>query len=216
LRDLHRLTLQMIFFFAGGKLINSKTSTQTNVSINHGLRVVSQMGPKAMIESIIDMFNARPHESFYGSLWFSNPPKKKNTRKPKRKEWKGSLRQVASTPTSLLFYFFFFFFWNNTFFVTEKDSKGVTLDQKVNTNTKHRRQTIKLEVETTLPEGEERCPKYVVVTRDKETLPTKSGKNLTWNSCQTVDCDQGRSQKFLWAGASGKKKLLGGANRLNF
>jgi hypothetical protein len=111
LRDLHRLTLQMIFFFAGGKLINSKTSTQTNVSINHGLRVVSQMGPKAMIESIIDMFNARPHESFYGSLWFSNPPKKKNTRKPKRKEWKGSLRQVASTPTSLLFYFFFFFFF---------------------------------------------------------------------------------------------------------
>jgi hypothetical protein len=31
-----------------------------------------------------------------------------------------------------------------------------------------------------------------------------------------AECDQGRSQKFLWAGAGGKKKLLVGANRLNF
>jgi hypothetical protein len=82
---------------------------------------------------------------------------------------------VASTPASHLF---FFLFLSSTFFITERDPRGVTLDQKTNTNTKHRKQTIKLEGETTLSEGEERCPKAVVVTRDKEILPIKSRKNL--------------------------------------
>jgi hypothetical protein len=36
------------------------------------------------------------------------------------------------------------------------------------------------------------------------------------NSCMVrEDSGQGQSQKFLWAGVGGKKKLLVGANRLN-
>jgi len=87
---------------------------------------------------------------------------------------------------------YFFFFKKNQYLLHywKGSQRSYTWPKGQYIYTKHRRQTIKPERETTLPVGEEHCPKVVVVTRDKETLPTKPRKNLTWTSYQMVDYDQ--------------------------